>query len=182
MATGEFLFRCLDGFQPAIPTALFRKHRAYLAFANQSGKKWRLTNSKQAQTINPWPFYLIWDDPSAGKADSTISGEFWPYQIVEIDLIDFSKRYPHIAPPSEARHWCSEDFNFFERHACRAIRSMVTAATKPPSSTTPLALRVHDTGVAGTMDPRSSQCPLQHSMRPWQTANKQRPSLHTFKR
>jgi mono/diheme cytochrome c family protein len=117
------VFRCRDGYQPAVDASLFVAHEAYLAFARPDGQKFRLINQLQNhEDVDLAPFYLIWDNR---KNEELLQrgGEGWPYQVVGVDLVRFADRFPAIQPPASASGMVQRGFSVF-RHQCLSCHTL----------------------------------------------------------
>jgi mono/diheme cytochrome c family protein len=119
----EILFTCKDGYQPSIPTENFIRFNSYLVYDRPDNKEFTLTNKLQGdEFVKLGPFYLIWDDikfPEVLK----IGAVDWPYQITTIDLIDFSDRFPNMAPPENSSDDVKNGFIAFRTYcmSCHTI-------------------------------------------------------------
>ena len=89
----EVVTTAADGYASQSAAALLREDGGCLAFEDldAGGGRWEPIGRKQA---NPGPFFLVWTKPGQDTAHAYP----WPYQLAEIDLISFEKRYPEVVP------------------------------------------------------------------------------------
>lgn len=119
----EILFTCKDGYQPSIPTENFIRFSGYLVYDRADNKEFTLIDKVHGdEFVRLGPFYLIWDDikfPEVLK----IGDVHWPYQVTAIDLIDFSDRFPRMAPPKNSSQAVKSGFNLFRTYctSCHTI-------------------------------------------------------------
>jgi mono/diheme cytochrome c family protein len=116
----ELLFSCRDGYQPTVPVARALAHRAWLAFERRDrpGFTIRKRESGEIRRIELAPFYLVWEN----LADERIRQEAdygWPYQLVGIDLIRRSDRFPRMTPPQGAPDEVLAGFAAFRVHCSK---------------------------------------------------------------
>jgi mono/diheme cytochrome c family protein len=85
-------FHCADGYKPILELEQVEKGEPYLVFRDVDSKegKWESFEVGKGKKT-PDPFYLVWPKP-------TMEAQ-WPYQIVALAQIDFSKKYSKIFPP-----------------------------------------------------------------------------------
>jgi len=120
----ELLFTCSDGYQPTVPVQRALRHRAWLAFdrADEEGFSISKLESGTRRRIQLGPFYLIWENLRDAEVRS--EGDYgWPYQLVGIDLILTSDRFPKMVPPADAMPAAVLGFAAFRVHCsrCHAI-------------------------------------------------------------
>ncbi len=118
----EILFTCSDGYQPSIPVTRFMQHKAYLAFERKSSAfllKDRFHNNDEIPLA---PFYLVWDNiqDAEVKAEGAAG---WPWALVKVDLIEFSQKFPLIAPPKKSKAEVAHGFVLF-RAKCLSCHSI----------------------------------------------------------
>ncbi len=119
----HILFTCEDGYQASIPTQNFLRFSSYLVYDRADKKEFTLIDKLHGdEIVRLGPYYLIWDDikfPEVRK----IGDVHWPYQITTIDLIDFSHRFPRMAPPANSSHDVKSGFDFFRAYCmtCHTI-------------------------------------------------------------
>jgi mono/diheme cytochrome c family protein len=119
----DILFTCKDGYQPSIPTENFIRFSSYLVYDRPDNKEFTLINRLQGdEFVRLGPFYLIWDDTKFPEV-LKIGAVHWPYQVTTIDVIDFSDRFPRMAPPKDSSHNVKSGFNFFQTYcmSCHSI-------------------------------------------------------------
>jgi mono/diheme cytochrome c family protein len=118
----DVLFRARDGYVKPSTIARVREAGGFLAFADADRMHgddpgWAPIDRRQ---VDPAPYYVVWEDPARHDAHRYP----WPYQLVAIELVTLTKRYPHIAPagmPVDAPAWAG--FEIFRREciACHAV-------------------------------------------------------------
>jgi mono/diheme cytochrome c family protein len=120
----ELLFSCRDGYQPTVPVARVLAHRAWLAFDREDQPDFtiRKRESGEVRSVELAPFYLIWEN----LEDAQIREEAdygWPYQLVGIELIRRSDRFPRMTPPPGASDAVLAGFAAFRVHCskCHAL-------------------------------------------------------------
>jgi cytochrome c2 len=119
----DILFTCKDGYQPSIPTENFIRFNSYLVYDRPDNKEFTLINKLQNdELVKLGPFYLIWDDIKSPEV-LKIGAVHWPYQITTIDLINFSDRFPHMAPPQNSPNSVRSGFNSFRTYcmSCHTV-------------------------------------------------------------
>lgn len=119
----EILFTCLDGYQPSIPSARFKKYPAYVVYGRADKKEFTLINKLQSnELVQLGPLYLVWDNLNHPELKAE-GGEGWPYQVAAIDLISFSDRFPNMAPPKNSSEAVKSGFIAFRKHCitCHTI-------------------------------------------------------------
>jgi len=120
----EILFTCSDGYQPTLPVPRVLAHAAWLAFdrVDREGFSIEKFESGTNHRIQLAPFYLVWENLD----DEELRGEGdygWPYQLVGIELIRASERFPAMVPPDDASPDAIAGFSAFRRlcSRCHAI-------------------------------------------------------------
>lgn len=114
------VFGCTDGYQAVVPVEKLRHHAAYLAFDSGDSTPFRLLNVAQHEDVALGPWYLVWKDDPAVRADG---GADWPYQVVSVELDTLARRFPKLAPPKGASAAARNGFATFQRQciACHTI-------------------------------------------------------------
>jgi cytochrome c2 len=123
MEIEEVLFTCSDGYQPSIPSSQFREYSSYLVYASPDKKEFTLINKLQNnELVELGPFYLVWDNINNPELRAE-GASGWPYQVVAIDLIDFSDRFPNTAPPKNSGDEVKNGFIAFRKYCmtCHSI-------------------------------------------------------------
>ena len=116
----ELLFTCSDGYQPTVPVQRALAHRAWLAFerVDQEGFTIRKRESGSLKQVALGPFYLIWEN--LDDAEVRQEADYgWPYQLVGVDLIRRSDRFPKMAPPEGAPAEVLAGFAAFRVHCSK---------------------------------------------------------------
>jgi len=119
----EVLFTCSDGYQPSIPLQRFRKYDGYLAYSRPDTKEFVLHNKLQNnELVKLGPLYLVWDNIKSPELRED-GGYGWPYQIMAVDLISFSDRFPNMAPPGDSTSEVKNGFLSFRTYcmSCHTI-------------------------------------------------------------
>jgi mono/diheme cytochrome c family protein len=115
----EVLFTCLDGFQPSVPVDQFKEHISWLAFerVGQGSIAFEFPNDliHNHSRTSLGPAYLIWENIN-DKEMFQEGAARWPYQIVTIDLVSFSDRFPHVAPQKGASASVNAGFLSFRQY------------------------------------------------------------------
>lgn len=118
----EILFTCTDGYQPSIPMKRFLKHKAVLAF-ERKGSSFTLKDRFHGQEARELaPFYLVWDNVK----DEEVRAEGaagWPWALEKVDLIEFSQKFPLLAPPKNSKPSVANGFLLF-RAKCLSCHSI----------------------------------------------------------
>jgi mono/diheme cytochrome c family protein len=96
-ADAEVLLRARDGYARTTSGAQLLSPGAFLAFADAEHPAGAFFPIDRRQ-LDPAPFYLVWQ--GEGRSDPTLWP--WPYQLVEIEIVDFAARFPHVPPPGAA--------------------------------------------------------------------------------
>jgi mono/diheme cytochrome c family protein len=96
-AEAELLLRARDGYTRSASGAQLLDAGAFLAFADAEHPRGGFFPIDRRQ-VDPAPFYLVWQ--GAGHADTNLWP--WPYQLVEIEIVDFATKFPHVTPPGAA--------------------------------------------------------------------------------
>ncbi len=119
----EILFTCSDGYQPSIPSERFKKYEGYLAYSRPGTKEFVLHNKLQNnELVKLGPLYLVWDNIKSPELRDD-GGYGWPYQITAVDLINFSDRFPKMAPPGDSPSEVKNGFLSFRAYcmSCHTI-------------------------------------------------------------
>lgn len=96
-AEAEILLRARDGYTRTASGAQLLEEGAFLAFADAEHPGGGFFPIDRRQ-VDPAPFYLVWQ--GAGRSDTTLWP--WPYQLAEIEIVDFAAKFPHVPPPGAA--------------------------------------------------------------------------------
>ena len=101
LAGTDVFLRAWDGYDRATDGDRFAEEGAYLAFGDADlshgdTMRWAPIGPK---AVDPAPLYLVW----AKAAQRDPHRYPWPYQLVEIEVADFAKAYPHSLPTSAPR-------------------------------------------------------------------------------
>jgi len=111
-------FHCVDGYKPILEMGQIEKGDSYLVFRDTEVKEGKWESFEHGkEKITPGPFYLVWQNPTEEAQ--------WPYQIIGLEQIDFSKKYSKIFPPELKKLSGStrRGFNIFRNHClkCHSI-------------------------------------------------------------
>ncbi len=115
----EVLLRARDGYTRTASGAQLLADGGFLAFGDAEHPSGDFFPIDRRQ-VDPAPFYLVWKGP--GRTDTHVWP--WPYQLVEIEITDFARQFPHVAPPGAAPgSAAARGFAIFRREcfACHAI-------------------------------------------------------------
>ncbi len=107
----EVLFTCLDGYQPSIPLKRFETHQAFLTYQKESGD-YKFTDKVTKKEVEYGPYYLVWENLKDAALIKE-GNENWPYQLITVDLIQFSDKFPNLAPPANAKANVKDGFLAF---------------------------------------------------------------------
>lgn len=141
----ELLFDCRDGYQPTVPVARVKDHRAWLAFRRVGQGDFTILKPESGvlRRIDLSPFYLIWENLDDERI--RVEGDYgWPYQLVGIDLIRSADRFPALAPPGDASARVRAGFVAFRIHCSKCHKLNGEGGTIGPelnATATPLADR-----------------------------------------
>ncbi len=102
----SLLFTCADGYQPSLPARQGMKGDWLLAFGEKGGG-W-LAFKQGKRDISPGPFYLI-------GTDSNFKEFPWPYQLVGVEWINFSAKYPNLYPKGNTSAEVAHGFEVFQK-------------------------------------------------------------------
>jgi len=111
-------FTALDGYQSIIPSSVIIKHNGLIALGENDQRRFSLLNRSNAETIDPGPFFLVWEniqDVSARK-ESWLS---WPWQLTTIELTSFKREYPNSTPPLGSTDTVKNGFLAFRQHCIK---------------------------------------------------------------
>ncbi|HYR96534.1 MAG TPA: cytochrome c [Candidatus Binatus sp.] len=122
LASADVFIRAWDGYDKPTSADRLAEDGAWLAFGDaelSDGQTFRWA-PLGPRKIDPGPLYLVWTKPS--QRDTATHP--WPWQIAEFEVVEFQKKYPHVAPAGVARSapaW--QGFEIFrgECIACHAI-------------------------------------------------------------
>jgi mono/diheme cytochrome c family protein len=96
-AEAELLLRARDGYTRTASGAQLLTEGAFLAFADAEHPSGAFFPIDRRQ-VDPGPFYLVWQ--GGGRSDTNLWP--WPYQLAEIEIVDFAAKFPHVPPPGAA--------------------------------------------------------------------------------
>ncbi len=122
-SSDDILFTCKDGYEPVVPTEEVIKFNSYLVYDRANNEEFTLIDKLQGnESVNLGPFYLVWDNirfPEILK----LGAVDWPYQVITIDLIDFSERFLSMAPPKNSSHDVKSGFISFRTYcmSCHTV-------------------------------------------------------------
>jgi len=116
----EVLLTCLDGYQPSIPVDKFLKYDAYFAVAFEGRDKFYILHPEK-KFIPVGPFYMVWKAKD-NKAINDISS-MWAYQVKAVEFIQFSDKFPKMAPPRDSKAQVKNGFLLF-REKCMSCHQI----------------------------------------------------------
>ncbi len=94
-------FQAADGYEIIMPYDQFRqvRQRGLVAFRDIAAERedW-IEFPRGKDMISPAPFYLVWQTPSETGAEEVVPSQFWPYQLVQMEVINFAETYDRIFP------------------------------------------------------------------------------------
>ena len=121
LGSADVFIRAWDGYDRPTGAERLAEDGAWLAFGDADRSegaelRWAPLGAK---AIDPGPAYLVWSKPA--QRDRAYP---WVWQIAEFEVVEFQKKYPHVAPTGEPRDspvW--QGFEIFrgECIACHAI-------------------------------------------------------------
>ena len=119
LGRADVFIRAWDGYDKPTSAERLAEDGAWLAFgdADRPELGWTPLGPK---AIDPGPFYLVWSK----RAQRDRATYPWIWQVAEFEVVDFRKKYPHVAPdgvPRDAPAW--QGFEVFrgECIACHAV-------------------------------------------------------------
>jgi len=92
MVGDEISFITQDGYAPTTAISTLKLRKAYLVYT-QKGKAGLGKVEQGKALLDAGPFYVVWEDDPASKVEVP-----WPYQLVAIEVIDFSSQYNLMMP------------------------------------------------------------------------------------
>ena len=121
LGAADVFVRAWDGYDKPTGAERLGEDGAWLAFGDadlseQDKLRWAPLGPKK---IDPAPLYLVWTKASQRGPDYP-----WPWQIAEFEVVEFYKKYPHVAPTGVARSspaWKGFEIFRGECIACHAI-------------------------------------------------------------
>ena len=114
MAGDEISFITQDGYAPTTAISNLKLRKAYLVYT-QKGQAGLGKVGKGKALVDAGPFYVVWEDDPASKVAVP-----WPYQLVAIEIIDFSSQYNLIIPRGVAANSSEQQgFELFKAHCMR---------------------------------------------------------------
>jgi len=93
----ELILSAKDGYAPTMDFSLLHQQRAFLAFGEAASGKFTEEIPHGKGFVSPAPFYLVWDNST-----KLTSGSPWPYQLVRVEAVNFSKTFSKIYPKDAA--------------------------------------------------------------------------------
>ena len=122
LGSADVFIRAWDGDDRPISAERLAEEGAWLAFGDADRSKgpdfrWEPLGPK---AIDPAPAYLVWSK----TAQRDQAAYPWVWQVAEFEVVEFRKKYPHVAPAGEPRGspaW--QGFEIFrgECIACHAV-------------------------------------------------------------
>ena len=121
----EVLFTCVDGYQPSIPVAEFLKYDATFAYEKAEGGPFSLQSKIHNKVVELGPWYVVWDN-KARVATGTDSPAWWPYQVVQVELVTFEKQFGALAPGRLASPEAKRGFLAWRKYcaACHSVNGI----------------------------------------------------------
>lgn len=116
----ELLFTCSDGYKPSVPLQKSLKHHTFLAYEKVEGA-FEFTDKASGKVIQYGPLYLIWENIK--DPEIKLEGlEFWPYQVVDVDLISFQERFKALIPKAKMSDPAKRGFVAYRTHCIQCHR------------------------------------------------------------
>lgn len=134
----EILFTCSDGYQPSIPTAKFLKYDAGIAFPANATDTFELVNTLQNnEKILLGPYYLVWNNSKSPDLKKEGASDI-PYQLVGIDLISFSEKFPKLFPGKNTSSSVKAGFLHFRKYCLNCHTINKEGGGKAPELNVPM--------------------------------------------
>ncbi len=93
----ELVFTSKDGYAPNTSFDNLLQQSAVLVFREHGKKDFAFEKVLQGKSmITPAPFYVIWEKAPSAEAVP------WPYQLVQIEVVDFKVKYAKLYPLTES--------------------------------------------------------------------------------
>jgi mono/diheme cytochrome c family protein len=122
LGRADVFIRAWDGYDKPTSAEMLADPDAWIAFGDADlsrGDDLRFA-PMGPKRLDPGPLYLVWTGASRPDA----AARPWPWQIAEIEVEDFEKKYPHVAPsgvPRDRPAWHGFELFRGECIACHAI-------------------------------------------------------------
>lgn len=122
LGEADVFIRAWDGYDKPTTAAVLAAEGAYLAFGDAdlshgTDLRWAPLGPR---AFDPGPLYLVWTKAARGDHRHLP----WPWQIAELEVMEFRKKFPHVMPdgvPRTAPAW--HGFEVF-RGECLACHAM----------------------------------------------------------
>jgi mono/diheme cytochrome c family protein len=119
LGDADVFIRAWDGYDKPTSAAVLAEDGAWLALGDadtSAGGALRFA-PLGPRGLDPGPAYLVWTRP--GQRDNP-----WPWQIAELEIVEFRKKYPHVIPtgePADSPAWRGFELFRGECIACHAV-------------------------------------------------------------
>lgn len=118
LGSADVFIRAWDGYDKPVSAARLAEPGGYVAFgdADRSDGDTLRFAPLGPKGIDPGPLYLVWTKPDPAAP--------WPWQLAELEVVEFEKKYPHVMPagaPRESPAWHGFELFRGECIACHAI-------------------------------------------------------------
>jgi mono/diheme cytochrome c family protein len=89
----EIVFTAKDGYSPNAPFSAVKDHGGVLAFQEHGTQKQFGRVAQGKAMVSPAPYYVVW-----GEGRDLGEKVPWPYQLVRIEVVNFTERYGKLFP------------------------------------------------------------------------------------
>jgi cytochrome c2 len=109
------LFICADGYRSPVPRVSLETYKSLLA-VSRVGQAFTISNkAEHKDKIALNPLYLIWDNFNNTQLKAE-GATHWPYQIVGVELANFSDKYPNMIPAKGSSAAAVRGFHSFQNY------------------------------------------------------------------
>lgn len=133
------LFLCADGYKDPIPKSLFDTEFSLLAYKKKGGLFLVNNKSQNEQNVKLGPYYLVWNNINNPQIKSEGSVN-WPYQIIGIELTQFSTKFPKMIPKDIAQSNIQKGFIAFQKYCMSCHKINGDGGDKGPELNSPISV------------------------------------------
>jgi mono/diheme cytochrome c family protein len=128
-----------DGYQPLITREAILAHRGLVALREEGRENFSLVQRRQGETVNPGPFWLVWDTigDSSAKTDAWLS---WPWQLAGLELTRLNREFSRSAPSADASEEANRGFTAFLQHCIKCHQMNGTGGDIGPELNYPISV------------------------------------------